>query len=124
MFSPGRIYAAGGRGERAESGYREDGTFISRKSRLLIPSAVQLSIYYKGLPFCPPPLAYFCLDTIEVIDVETGAMLEPLKMNSECHYPRAVNWNDKEVIVCGGYVPFGEVPLLNTCEAFAVHSGE
>ncbi len=55
FFFLGRIYAAGGRGERVESGYAEDGTFISRKSRLLIPSAVQLSIYYKGLPFCPPP---------------------------------------------------------------------
>ncbi len=70
------------------------------------------------------PLAFFGLDTIDVIDVETGVMLERLKMTSVRNWPRAVVWNKTEIIVCGGYVPLGEVPLLNTCEAFTVESGE
>ncbi len=74
-------------------------------------------------PCCP--LAFFGLDTIDVIDVETGAILEPLKMTSVRNWPRAVVWNKKkEVIVCGGDVAFTITSELNTCEAFAVESGE
>ncbi len=81
--------------------------------------------FFKQISLLPLPLAFFGLDTIDVIDVETGAILERLKMTSVRNWPRAVVWHKKkEVIVCGGYVPLGEVPLLNTCEAFAVDSGE
>ncbi len=52
-------------------------------------------------------------------------MLEPLKMTSVRNWPRAVVWNKKkEVIVCGGDVAFTLTSELNTCEAFAVESGE
>ncbi len=70
------------------------------------------------------PLAFFGLDTIDVIDVETGAVLERFKMTSVRNWPRAVVWNNKEVIVCGGDIAFTITSELNTCEAFTVDSGE